>query len=109
MECQDCGLSHKAKDFRCTRLLDSLDFIFIRWILIWEHPDPGMSFKSLNFYSKMVLKSLFSIVIDLEMPKDRCMCPMRSRTCKWSNPRFPTKTRYNPRFVTYYLLYADFS
>ena len=35
-------------------------------------------------------KPLFSIMFDLESPKDGCMHPMRSRAWERSNPRFPT-------------------
>lgn len=47
-----------------------------------------MSFKSLYIYSKMVLKLFFSIVLDLESSKDKCMHPIRSRAWEWSDSRF---------------------
>ena len=64
---------------------------YLHWMdLIWEHSYPGMSFKALHLYSKMVLKSLFSIVLDLKIPKDIFMHLTRSRVQEQSNPRFPT-------------------
>ena len=38
----------------------------------------------------MVLKSLFSIVLDLEILIDRYMHPTRSKACEWSNLGFLT-------------------
>ena len=59
--------------------------------LIQEHPHPGMNTFSLDLYSIMVLKPLFSVMLDLESPQDRCMHPLRSRAWEQSNPGFPTK------------------
>ena len=36
----------------------------------------------------MVLKLFFSIVLDLESSKDKCMHPIRSRAWEWSDSRF---------------------
>ena len=52
-----------------------------------------MSFKSPNLNSKMVLKLLFFVVLDLESPKDRGMHPTRSKAWEQSNPGFLTILR----------------
>ena len=53
-----------------------------------------MSFKSLHLYSKMVLKPLFSTVLDLEILKDKCMHLMRSKAWEWGNLGFLATTTH---------------
>ena len=48
--------------------------------LIWEHPDVGMSFKSLNPYYSIVFEDIIFRYIILEIPKDRFMHLMRFET-----------------------------
>ena len=59
LECQDHSSSHLMEDLGCMRPPKFSNMFFIRWILIQEHQITSISFKSLTFYFKMVLKSLF--------------------------------------------------
>ena len=71
--------------------------LFLLYVeLIWEHPDPYMSTISLDLYLNMVFVAIFFATIDLKMPRDRCMHPMRSTDREWSNLDIPC-TQDHPR------------
>ena len=91
LECNGHGSSHWMEDFGCTRPLEHSNTFFTTRKLTQKHLYLGMSFKSLALYSKMVLKPLFSIALDLENHGNRCMHPMRSRTWEHSNLRLSTR------------------
>ena len=48
----------------------------------WEHPNCKYEFYSLDLYYYIVFEAIYSIVLDLEISKDRCMNPTRSKEWK---------------------------
>ena len=82
LECYGHVSNQWIKDFGCTRPLKHSNTFFIGWILIWEHPNCKYEFYSLDLYYYIVFEAIYSIVLDLEISKDRCMNPTRSKEWK---------------------------
>ena len=49
--------------------------VFIKWKSILEHLDPKFKLSTLDLSLFWFLKPYYSIVLDLENPKDRCIHP----------------------------------
>ena len=92
LECHEHGSSNWGGDFECTRPLEHSEASLLNRLQYGNIQIACMSFSLQICTILWFLKPFIYVVLDLEIPSDRCMHPTKSKAQEWSNSRFPTNS-----------------